>query len=142
MDRVKTVKTTQKNRRTVARKVGSRKPAIPSSYYWWPITRRKIKQAALKIAQEIDPDKIILFGSFAYGKPTLDSDVDLLVIMESQERAHDRFRRVSKILRPRPFPVDIIVRTPAELKASLESGDSFFNEITTRGTVLYERPSR
>ncbi len=141
MDRVRTARTTQKNKSTVARKVGSRKPAIPSSYYWWPITRSKIKQAALKSAREVNPDKIILFGSFAYGKPTPDSDVDLLVIMESDESIHARSVRISKILSPRPFPVDLIVRTPAELQERLAMGDSFMEEITTKGKILYERIS-
>lgn len=58
-------------------------------------------------------------GSFAYGKPKPDSDVDLLVIMESDKSAHARSVQISEILYPRPFPVDMIVRTPAELSERL-----------------------
>ncbi len=114
---------------------------VPASFYWFPITPKKIRRAVQKIAEDLHPEKIILFGSFAYGKPTPDSDVDLLVVMESRENVHARVRQVSHILRPRPFPVDIIVRTPAELKERLKIGDSFFQEITAKGIVLYEQPS-
>jgi hypothetical protein len=68
--------------------------------------------------------------------------VDLLVIMESELRPHARAVQVSEILYPRPFPVDIIVRTPAEVEERLLIGDCFFQEIMSRGKVLYERRSR
>lgn len=115
---------------------------IPSSFYWWPVTEDKIREAATKIANEIDPEKIILFGSFAYGHPTPDSDVDLLVIFESDLRAHKRVVQISEILIPRPFPVDIIARTPAEIEERLELNDCFFKEIMTKGKIVYERQSR
>ena len=116
--------------------------SIPRSYYWWPITQTKIQKATQKIVDAIAPEKIILFGSFAYGKPTPDSDVDLLVIMESEQSPHARSAQISEILYPRPFPVDIIVRTPAEVNERLVIGDYFFYEILTKGKVLYERASR
>ncbi len=115
---------------------------IPTAFYWFPITPKKIRQAAQKIVDVVHPEKIILFGSFAYGKPTLDSDVDLLVVMESQESIHARMVQISKILSPRPFPLDILVRTPAELGERLEIGDCFFREIVDKGVVLYERVPR
>lgn len=81
----------------------------------------------------------MLFGSFAYGNPTPDRDVDLLVIRESQLRPHARAIQISEILDPRPFPVDIIVRTPAEIEERLRIGDCFVREIVNKGKVLYER---
>jgi len=111
-----------------------------STYYWWPITETKIRQAAQRIADAVQPEKIILFGSFAYGQPGPDSDVDLLVIMESEQSAHARAVQISEILYPRPFPVDIIVRTPAEVAERIALGDTFFREIMAKGKVLYERP--
>lgn len=111
-------------------------------FYWQPITPAKIRAAATKIADAVHPDKIILFGSFAYGKPNDDSDVDFLVIMESDQSVHERMVQLSEILVPRPFPVDIITRTPAELTERLEVGDCFFKEIMIKGKVLYERASR
>lgn len=114
---------------------------ISRAYYWWPITEEKIRQAVQKIADATQPEKIILFGSFAHGQPSLDSDVDLLVIMESEQNVHARSVRISEILYPRPFPVDIIVRTPAEVAERIALGDCFFREIITKGKVLYERPT-
>ena len=98
----------------------------PRSFYWWPITNAKIRRATRKIVDAVHPEKIILFGSFAYGQPTPDSDVDFLVIMDSDLSAHARSVQVSEILNPRPFPVDIIVRTPAEVEERLRIGDCFF----------------
>jgi predicted nucleotidyltransferase len=129
------------NHVAVQRRNGKNKRSVPRSFYWWPITDAKIQRAALKIAQATHPEKIVLFGSFAYGKPTPDSDVDLLVIMETDLRPHARVVQISEILSPRPFPVDILVRTPAEIKERLRVGDCFFQEILSKGKVLYERRS-
>ena len=117
------------------------KQQAPANFYWWPVTAAKIRKAAQKIVDEVDPEKIILFGSFAYGEPTPDSDVDLLIIMHSKLRPHARTVLVSEVLNPRPFPVDLIVRTPAEVEERLRMRDCFFEEILSKGKVLYERPS-
>jgi predicted nucleotidyltransferase len=114
----------------------------PASFYWWPITEAKIRRAAQKLVDELQPEKIILFGSFAYGHPTIDSDVDLLIVMRSKARPVDRIRQASAVLDPRPFPVDIIVRTPAEIAERLRIRDCFIEEILTKGKVLYERSSQ
>ena len=116
--------------------------AAPVSFYWWPITEAKIRRAAQKLVDELRPEKIILFGSFAYGQPTIDSDVDLLIIVNSNLRPHARSMQASEVLSPRPFPVDLIVRTPAEIVDRLKVGDCFVEEIVTKGKVLYERTSR
>ena len=118
------------------------KQSAPASFYWWPITEAKIRRAVQKLVDELQPEKIILFGSFAYGQPTIDSDVDLLIIMQSGLRPVDRIRQASAVLDPRPFPVDIIVRTPAEIAERLRVKDCFIEEIVIKGKVLYERPSR
>jgi predicted nucleotidyltransferase len=115
------------------------KLSAPKNFYWWPVTEAKIRRAAQKIVDEVQPEKIILFGSFAYGQPTPDSDVDLLVIVKTRLSPFDRVRQVSSVLDPRPFPVDILVRTPAELKERLKINDCFFQEIVNKGQVLYER---
>ena len=114
-------------------------PGTSCAYYWWPITEAKIHQAVQKIVDVVRPEKVILFGSFAHGQPGTDSDVDLLVIMESEQNPHARSVQVSEILYPRPFPVDIIVRTPAEVAERIALGDCFFRDIMARGKVLYER---
>jgi len=91
------------------------------------------------IAKKFNPERIILFGSYAYGQPSEDSDVDLLIVMESNDRPVIRAAAVSKALHPSPFPMDIMVRTPEEVRRRLEIGDYFFKEIITKGKVLYER---
>lgn len=92
-----------------------------------------------RIVQELKPEKIILFGSYASGMPTPDSDVDLLVIMETEASGKERSWAVSRLLIPRPFPVDILVRTPQEIERALAEGDFFIREIMAQGRVLYER---
>lgn len=81
----------------------------------------------------------MLFGSYAYGVPTGDSDVDLLVILDTHAPRRERSWLVSRLLIPRPFPVDILVKTPQEIEQALASGDFFIQEIMARGKVLYER---
>jgi predicted nucleotidyltransferase len=104
-----------------------------------PVTSRKIRAVVDKIVQDFNPGKVILFGSYAYGKPTVDSDVDVLVVMESNERPAARASRIIGAVTGKTFPMDIIVRTPKELEQRLDVGDFFFKEIVERGKVLYER---
>lgn len=98
-----------------------------------------LPKAVRRIARALRPQKIILFGSYAYGKPDPDSDVDLLVVMETNAPRKERYLTVSRLLRPRPFAVDIIVKTPREIKTAIKSGDFFIEEIYTQGKVLYEQ---
>ena len=100
---------------------------------------KSLRPAIQKIVQELNPEKIVLFGSYAYGMPNPHSDVDLLVIMKTKSPLKDRSWAVSRLLLPRPFPVDILVKTPREVKEGLETGDFFLKEILTRGKVLYDR---
>lgn len=95
-----------------------------------------------RIVEALDPEKIILFGSYAYGSPTPDSDVDLLVIWDTPLVRGERYLAVSRLIRPRPFPVDILVRTPDEVGQALARGNTFMREATKRGQILYERRSR
>jgi predicted nucleotidyltransferase len=100
---------------------------------------KSLRPAVQKIVQELNPEKIVLFGSYAYGNPNPHSDVDLLVIMKTKASRKDRSWAVSRLLLPRPFPVDILVKTPREVKEELASGDFFLKEILSRGKVLYDR---
>jgi predicted nucleotidyltransferase len=103
------------------------------------IPMRAIRAVAKRIAVKFQPEKIILFGSYAYGHPRAESDVDLLVIMDTTLRSRQQRLEISRALSPRPFPLDIIVRTPRQVEERLTLGDSFLQEITTRGKVLYEQ---
>jgi uncharacterized protein len=104
-----------------------------------PVTKEILAEVVHCIILALRPEKVILFGSYVWGTPSSDSDVDLLVIMETNARPADRYVAVSRLIRPRPFPLDIVVRTPDEIAQALEKGDSFIREIITQGRVLYER---
>ncbi|HYY16675.1 MAG TPA: nucleotidyltransferase domain-containing protein [Gammaproteobacteria bacterium] len=104
-----------------------------------PVTQEVLAEIVRRIVAALHPDKIILFGSYVYGTPSGDSDVDLLIILETKARPVDRYVAVSRLIRPRPFPLDILVKTPDEIAQALQKGDSFIHEIVTRGRVLYER---
>jgi len=106
----------------------------------FPPVRKTLPRAIKRIVSELKPEKVILFGSYAYGNPTPDSDVDLLVIMQTSAKEIDRYVAVSNLLYPRQFPVDILVKTPKEIEAeSRKKGNFFLREILTKGKVLYER---
>ena len=100
---------------------------------------KSLRPAIQKVVDGLKPEKIILFGSYAYGFPNPHSDVDLLVILKTRASLKERSWKVSRLLLPRAFPVDILVKTPRELEKALKSGDFFLKEILTRGKVLYER---
>jgi predicted nucleotidyltransferase len=95
-----------------------------------------IRRFARDVADQFRPDKVILFGSYAYGKPHADSDVDILVVMPARNSLDQAFKIHWKI-RP-PFPLHILVRTPKSLAWRLAEGESFMTEVLSRGKVLYE----
>src|SRR5438128_7268751 len=101
------------------------------------IPMRVIRRFARQVAERFQPEKIILFGSYAYGTPQADSDVDILVIMPARNQL-DQAVKIELACDP-PFPLDIIVRTPHNMQWRLAEGDSFLREITTKGKVLYEK---
>jgi uncharacterized protein len=101
------------------------------------VSPRDIKRFSDAIARRFKPEKIILFGSYAYGKPTPDSDVDLLVVMPCKQRPLDQALEIRRAIKA-GFPLDLIVRTPADLRQRLAWGDFFLREITEEGKVLYE----
>ena len=102
------------------------------------ITSGQIKRYCDAIARAFQPEKIILFGSHAYGRPHQDSDVDVLVIMPDAKR---HGRRPSLTIRRKitaGFPVDILVKEPHDIAERLREGDSVLEEIVSRGRVMYE----
>ena len=101
------------------------------------VSRRVIKRFAAEVAVRLKPKKIILFGSYAYGKPGDDSDVDLLVVMPGKGRPQDRALEIRERVAA-DFPMDLIVRTPSELRQRLSLGDWFLKEIVEKGIVLYD----
>ena len=93
------------------------------------------------MASVVRPEKIILFGSYANGNPTPDSDVDfLLIVPQHSQKDRDRiYDKASDALIPRPFPVDLIVRSKRDIPWRIKEGDFFLKEILSSGHVLYEK---
>lgn len=90
-----------------------------------------------RIVREFRPERIILFGSLAYGNSTEDSDIDLLVVMHYAGHSLTAAAEILRRIKPR-MPVDLIVRTPEEVQQRLEWNDFFMREVMSKGKVLYE----
>src|SRR5947207_3866639 len=113
-------------------------PFPPKRVYRGPnIPMRVIRRYARAIAEEFHPDKIILFGSYAYGTPHEDSDVDLLVVMPARDPHAQAVRIRWRLMAP--FALDLLIRTPKEMAWRLEEGESFTTTIMSQGKVLYEK---
>jgi predicted nucleotidyltransferase len=125
---------------TTRRRTGSKLPISSPSARWYrgpDVPKSVIRRFARDVAEQFHPDKVILFGSHAYGRPHADSDVDILVIMPARNQLDQAFK-IHDTLRP-PFPLQLIVRTPYNMRWRLAEGDSFLQEITSKGKVLYEK---
>jgi uncharacterized protein len=101
------------------------------------VTMKQIERLGRDIGREFHPNRVILFGSYAHGKPTADSDVDLLVVLPLEGKPVEKSVEIRMKLRPE-FPVDLLVRTPEKVQERLAMGDCFMQEIVERGKVLYE----
>ncbi|HLG16589.1 MAG TPA: nucleotidyltransferase domain-containing protein [Blastocatellia bacterium] len=102
--------------------------------------RRQIKLVCEAIAREFHPERIVMFGSYAYGTPGADSDVDLLVVMPFEGSP---FRQAAVILdhvvrTVGVLPMDLLVRTSEQVEERINIGDSFMRDIIERGKVMYE----
>ncbi len=118
-------------------------PKAQKSDAWYrgaEVPMRAIRRYARQVAERFQPDRIILFGSHAYGTPHADSDVDILVIMPCRNQL-DQACRIDDEVVP-DFPLDLIVRTPKRLALWQAEGDSFSLEIVNKGKVLYEKHHR
>ena len=91
-----------------------------------------------RIAQEFAPEKIVLFGSYAYGKPHEGSDVDLLVILPFVGNGFRKSLEILNRVNP-PFDVDLIARRPEDTAKRYQEGDPLLREALDHGKVLYER---
>ncbi len=98
-----------------------------------------IRELISQIALQFKPKQIILFGSYAYGKPRPESDVDLLIVMDTELRETEQALRIRQHVNPQ-FGVDLLVYKPARLEERLRLGDSFLKEIVEKGQVRYESP--
>ena len=101
------------------------------------VTIHQIEQFGQRIGREFAVQQVVLFGSYACGKATQDSDVDLLVVMDHKSKGWQMAGEIRWRLRPE-FSLDLLVRTPEQLRKRLLMGDCFFRTITEKGKVLYE----
>jgi predicted nucleotidyltransferase len=104
-----------------------------------PEAQKSITDIVEQIIADYQPEKIILFGSYAYGQPRPDSDIDLLIVKTTSERPIDRRLTVRRMVYSpqRRIPFSPLVLTPSEIDERLESGDDFLEEIFQRGKKLY-----
>ncbi|MBU0509720.1 nucleotidyltransferase domain-containing protein [bacterium] len=103
------------------------------------VSREDIRKLCDRIVERFHPHKVILFGSYAYGHPSPDSDVDLLVVMPHEGHASLTAAEIRGVVHG-GFPLDLIVRSPAVIRQRLEWEDFFLREILEKGEVLYEAP--
>ena len=96
-----------------------------------------IRELARLIAEKFHPQKIILFGSYARGNPRPESDVDLLVVMDTKLKESEQEMQIRRHLGVM-FGRDLIVRTPKRLAERVEMGDWFLRDVLKEGKVLYE----
>ena len=101
----------------------------------------KIRLLSERIAREFHPERIILFGSYAYGTPTDDSDVDLLVILPFEGKPTRKALEILNKMNPR-ISLDLLVRTPEQVAERLNNQDWFMREIIEKGLMLYESNHR
>ena len=101
------------------------------------ITEQLIEEIKDRIVRAVQPENIIVFGSYAYGTPSKESDLDLLVIMPSDEPMHSRVTKIRKLVRDIHIPKDIIVYTPQEVEKWKDASAAFITTIIRKGKVIY-----
>ena len=102
------------------------------------VTQSQINEIVKRIVDNYHPDKIILFGSYAYGNPTKDSDVDLLVIKNDDAPKIERNRKVRKFLRDMIIPIDVIVKTNEEFNKFKNIIGTIVYPAAKHGKIIYE----
>ncbi len=99
-------------------------------------SEEKIKKLIEKIVEEYKPEKIYLFGSYAWGNPDKDSDVDIFIIKDTEKDRLKRQLEVRRLIKGR-LPVDVLVYTPEEIEKRLKMRDFFIEDILSKGKAVY-----
>ena len=102
------------------------------------MTLEPVMEYVEHLADEFCPERVILFGSMAEGRARVDSDVDLMVVMDGKQNGADQALEIRRRI-PRSFPLDLIVKTPGEVRRGLKDRDGFVCSIMEQGKVLYEK---
>lgn len=100
---------------------------------------KKIQELTNKIIRHANPEKVILFGSYAWGKPGADSDFDFFVVQKSKESRRIRQLKLRRLLLDFDMPADILSYTPEEIDNRLAIKDFFIRDILNKGKILYEQ---
>ena len=103
------------------------------------VAETDIQRVATRIGEAINAERVILFGSHARGEAREGSDVDLLIIARSSLPSFKRSRQLYRLFRPYPFPTDLVVYTPDEVREGLRTPVSFVAAVMREGKILYER---
>ena len=103
---------------------------------------QKLQEIAQKIVERFEPEKIILFGSYAWGKPHEDSDLDFFIIQDTDLPSLKRIEAVDRIFSRRDLPMDFLVYTPKQVEENLKRGDFFVKDIIAKGKVLYDTATK
>lgn len=98
--------------------------------------QKKLDQVVKLIVKKFKPEKIILFGSYAWGEPNQDSDVDLFIIKETDNTIKTEMK-IDRLIYPRPFPIDLMVYRPNDVKKREAMGDFFITDVLNKGKILY-----
>lgn len=101
------------------------------------ITQDQINDIVNIIVKNINPEKVILFGSYAYGEPKEDSDLDLLIIKDTDDDKYRRTREIRKFLRGTKIPIDVVVYTKAEIEDWKDTKSAFITQVIQNGRILY-----
>jgi len=106
------------------------------------INKQLIKQVAERIGIAANAERVILFGSHARGEASKNSDVDLMIIAESDLPRFKRSRELYKLFRPYPFGMDLVFYTPEEIEKGKKSPFSFVSSVLLEGKTLYVRRNK
>jgi predicted nucleotidyltransferase len=104
------------------------------------VTENHLQEIRDRVVEKFHPERLVLFGSYAYGTPHANSDIDLLIVMDSEESMARRIARVAPAVRIPFLPMDLLILTPSEVSERLLQGDTFLKEILSKGRTLYENP--
>jgi predicted nucleotidyltransferase len=115
---------------------------LPSWYMWGMIDEHDIRRVARRMGIAANADRVILFGCYARGEATENSDVDLLIVAESGLPRFKRSRELYKLMRPYPFGMDLVVYTPQEIERGKKSAASFVSTVLREGKTLSVRGDR
>ncbi len=101
--------------------------------------KAQVQELLERLIDRVQPEKVVLFGSYANNTATAESDIDLLVVLESELSRNRRQEAISRALRPRRVPLDILAYTPEEVDRCMEISTSFVRHILMTGKVVYDR---